>query len=126
MLATLLALAVSAPPPPPPQPGKPGEGINGLIFQFNGKKVNDVEANTKVKEFKPVFEKELKELAAKLPGKPEVKLTHWYTIINGGAVHWSGGDKDTGAKLMEALKKLPYVKSVEFDQPVAPPGLPKT
>ena len=101
--------------------------VKGVIIQFNGKKVDGVEASTKEKKFKPVFEKELAKLAAKLPGKPDVKVTHWYTVINGGAVHWTKGPADTGAKVMAALKKLPYVKSVEPDAEVGigPPGVGK-
>jgi hypothetical protein len=68
--------------------------------------------------------KELAKLAARLPGKPDGKVTHWYTVINGGAVHWTKGLADTGARLMAAPKKLPYVKSVEPDAEVGvgPPG----
>lgn len=118
MLATLLALAVSAP--------APADQIDSIIVQFTGAKVNGVEANTKNKEFKPVFEKDLKELAEKLPGKPAVKLSDWFTIINGGAIKWTGGDKDTATKFKAALEKLPYVKMVELNIPTPPPGLPKT
>ena len=120
MLATFTALLLAAPPAPPP----PADAT-GVIVQFTGAKVGDVEANTKNKEFKPVFEKDLKAVAEKLPGKPELKVSHWYTIINGGAVKWSGGDKETAAKLKAALEKLPYVKMVEYDLPVAPPGVGK-
>jgi hypothetical protein len=87
----------------------------GVILQFNGKKVKGVAANTKEAKFKPIFEKELAKLAAQLPGKPDLKITHWYTLINGGAIHWTKGPADTGKKLMKALKKLPYVKTVEAD-----------
>ena len=73
-------------------------------------------------EFKPVFEKDLKALVEKLPGKPDVKLTDWFTIINGGAIKWTGGDKDTATKLKAALEKLSYVKTVELDIPTPPPG----
>jgi hypothetical protein len=93
---------------------------NTLIIQFNGKAVEGVEANTKNKEFRPVFEKELAKLAEKLPGKPELKITHWYTIINGGAVGWKKGTDETLKKTKEALEKLPYIKSVEYDQLVKP------
>src|SRR5262245_20457099 len=93
---------------------------NSLIIQFNGKAVEGVEANTKNKEFRPVFEKELTKLAEKIPGKPELKVTHWYTIINGGAIGWKKGTDETLKKTKEALEKLPYIKSVEYDQLVKP------
>jgi hypothetical protein len=90
--------------------------VPGLILQFNGKSVGEVEAKTKNKAFRPVFEKELAKLAAKLDGKPDLKISHWYTIINGCAIRWTKGDDRTAAQTKAALEKLPYVKSVEFDQ----------
>jgi hypothetical protein len=99
--------------------------VNGVTIQFNGKAVGGVESSTKNKDFKPVFEKELAALAEKLPGKPTLKLTHWYTVINGGAIHWEKGEETTGQKLKEALEKLPYIKSVEFDKAVGIPRVPK-
>jgi hypothetical protein len=90
----------------------------GAILQFNGNKVRGVTANTKEAKFKPLFEKELAKLAAQLPGKPDLKLSHWYTVINGCSVRWTKGPADTGNKLMKELKKLPYVKTVEPDAKV--------
>lgn len=118
MFATLTALLLAANPAPTAD-----DVVNGIIVQFNGEKVGDVKADTKDKGFKPVFEKDLKALAEKLPGKPTVKLTDWFTIINGGAIKWTGGDKDTPAKLKAALEKLPYVKMVELDKPTPPPAI---
>jgi opacity protein-like surface antigen len=103
-------------------PAVAADDVTGIIVQFTGTKVNGVEASTKNKEFKPVFEKDLKAVAEKLPGKPDVKLTDWFTIINGGAIKWTGGDKGTAGKLKAALEKLPYVKMVELDIPTPPPG----
>ena len=117
MLATVTALLIAAPAPAPAE-----VEVNGIIVQFTGGKVGDVKADTKDKGFKPVFEKDLAAIAEKLPGKPAVKLTDWFTIINGGAIKWTGGDKDTAAKLKAALEKLPYVKTVELDKPTPPPA----
>jgi hypothetical protein len=103
-------------------PATAADDATGIIVQFTGAKVNGVEASTKNKDFKPVFEKDLRAVAEKLPGKPAVKLTDWFTIINGGAVKWTGGGKDTAEKLKAALEKLPYVKTVELDRPTPPPG----
>jgi hypothetical protein len=97
---------------------------NSLILQFNGKAVEGVEAQTKNTEFRPIFEKELAKLAEKLPGKPAIKISHWYTVINGCAVRWEKGTDETAKKAKEALEKLPYVKSVEYDRKVGI-GLPK-
>jgi hypothetical protein len=94
----------------------------GIIVQFNGKKVGDATADTKDKAFKPIFEKDLADIATKLPGKPTLVLKDWYTIINGGSIKWDKAEKETPKKLKEALEKLPYVKVVEFDTPVPPPG----
>src|SRR5215468_3297644 len=87
----------------------------GVIIQFNGKKAGAVEASTKNKAFKPVFEKDLAAIAAKLPGKPKLTVNAWFTIINGGSVRWAKAEKGMPQKLKEALEKLPYVKMVEFD-----------
>ena len=94
----------------------------GMILQFNGKPVEGVEANTKVKEFKAVFEKELAKIADSL--KTELKVSHWYTVINGGAVRCTKGDEKTFRAVKSALEKLPYVKLVEYDR-MAKIGLPK-
>lgn len=119
MFAVLTTILLAANPAPAEKE------VNGIIIQFNGEKVGDVKADTKDKGFKPVFEKDLKAIAEKLPGKPTATLSHWYTIINGGAIKWTGGDKETADKLKAAIEKLPYVKMVEFDQPVAPPVVPQ-
>ena len=92
------------------------DDVNGVIVQFNGAKVMGVEANTGNKDFRPFFEKELANLSGDLPGKPELKITQWYTIINGAAVKVTKGPADTAKKLMDALKKQLYVKTVELDQ----------
>ncbi len=94
----------------------------GVIVQFNGKKAGDAKADTKDKAFKPVFEKDLKAIAARLPGKPDLKLTGWFTIINGGAISWGKVEKGVAEKLKSELEKLPYVKMVELDIPTPPPG----
>jgi hypothetical protein len=94
----------------------------GVIVQFNGKKVGGVEASTKDKGFKPVFEKDLKAIAAKLPGKPDLTVNGWFTIINGGSVRWGKAEKGVPGRLKAELEKLPYVKVVEFDTPVPPPS----
>lgn len=98
--------------------GEKQPAITGLIIQFNGKQADGVEANTKVAAFKPAFEKELIKLAEKIPGKPEIKISHWYTVINGCAIRWTKGNDETLAKTKAALEKLPYVKTVEEDRPV--------
>src|SRR5436309_2322362 len=95
---------------------KPGKDIAGVIIMFNGKQVDDVVASTKVKEWRPVFEKELGVLSTKLPGKPTLKVTYWYTIINGCAVHWVGGEEGTAKNVKATLEKLPYILSVQFDE----------
>ena len=95
----------------------------GVIIQFNGKQVGGVKADTKEKDFKAVFEKDVKEIAAKLPGKPKLTVHAWFTIINGGAVKWDKAEKGMPEKLKAALEKLPYVKTVEFDVPIPPPGI---
>jgi hypothetical protein len=94
----------------------------GVIIQFNGKEVGGVKADSKEKEFKPVFEKELKAIAEKLPGKPKLTATDFFTIINAAAVKWDKADKGMPEKLKAELEKLPYVKMVEFDVPTPPPG----
>jgi hypothetical protein len=99
-----------------------GPEAAGVIVQFNGKKVGGATASTKNKEFKAVFEKDLQEIARKLPGKPELKVSSWYTIINGGAISWGKVEKGTAEKLKAALEMLPYVKMVELDLPTPPPG----
>jgi hypothetical protein len=110
-LAAVLILASAAPAAEPV----------GVIVQFNGKKVGDVEASTKDKGFKAVFEKDLKDIAARLPGKPELALKDWFTIINGASVRWGKVEKGVPEKLKAELEKLPYVQSVELDVPVPPP-----
>ena len=90
-----------------------------VIVQFNGKEVDGVPADSKNKDFRKVFEKDLKAAAEKLPGKPEVKLTDMFTIINGAAIKVS--DKAAAEKLKAALEKLPYVKMVEVPTPTPPP-----
>jgi hypothetical protein len=96
----------------------------GVILQFNGKKVQGTESSTKVKGFKGVFEKELAKLAKDVKGKPELKITHWYTVINGCAVSWGKADDATARAVIAKLKKLPYVKTVELDEVIGikPPG----
>jgi hypothetical protein len=89
--------------------------VNGVIIQFNGARVMGVEADTNNKDFKAVFEKELAKLSDDLPGKPELKITYWYTVINGAAIHVAKGEAFAVEKLMAALKNLPYVKNVEPD-----------
>jgi hypothetical protein len=96
----------------------------GIIVQFNGKQAGAAKADTRDKEFKPVFEKDLKDIAARLPGKPELTVSSWFTIINGGAVKWAKAEKEMPEKLKAELEKLPYVKMVEYDLPVAPPVRP--
>ena len=86
---------------------------------FNGAPVGGVAADTKNKDFRPVFEKELVRLGAELPGKPQLKITHWYTIINGAAVEAVNAPADAARPLMDLLKKQPYVKTVELDQKVS-------
>lgn len=96
--------------------------LNSVIIQFNGSDVAGVAADTKNKSFKPVFEKELARLSGELAGKPTLEIKHWYTLINGAAVHISQGPDDTVQKLMVALKKLSYVKTVEQDAAVSVNG----
>jgi hypothetical protein len=93
-----------------------------VIVQFNGEKVGKVAADSKEKEFKAVFEKELKAIADKLPGKVKLEVSSMFTIINAGAVKWTGGDAETEGKLKAALEKLPFVKMVELSRPTPPPG----
>lgn len=93
-----------------------------VIVQFNGEKVGKVPADSKEKGFKEVFEKELKAIADNLPGKVKLEVTTMFTIINGGAVKWTGGDGETEGKLKTALEKLPFVKMVELSRPTPPPG----
>lgn len=93
----------------------------GVILQFNGKAVGGVEAITKNKEFRPVFEKELAKLAADVKGKPALKLTAWFTIINGCAVGWGTAPDATARELVARFRRLPYVKTVELDAVVGVP-----
>src|SRR5262245_14166526 len=77
--------------------GKDDKPTNSVIVMFNGKAVEGVDATTKNKDFKPVFEKALAGITDKLDGKPELKLTHWYTVINGCAIRCTKGDEKTFA-----------------------------
>ena len=94
--------------------------VNAVIVQFNGAKVGGVDANTKNKDFRPVFEKELARLSAELPGKPELKITSWWSdVLNGAAVEVTRGPTDTAEKLMAAFKTQPYVDTVALDHEVS-------
>ena len=61
MLAMLTTLLLAFTP-------APADEINAIIVQFTGGKVGNVEANTKDKAFRPVFEKDLKALVGDLLG----------------------------------------------------------
>ena len=95
----------------------------GVIVQFNGKQAGGAKADTKDKDFKAVFEKDVRDIAAMLPGKPKLTVHAWFTIINGGAVKWDKAEKGMPEKLKAQLEKLPYVKMVEFDVPTPPPSI---
>jgi hypothetical protein len=90
-----------------------------VLVQFNGVEQDGVPANTQNEAFKAVFEKELAAISDALPGKPTLKIRHWWSIINGGAVEVTAGPPESAARLIEALKKKPYVKSAELDQAVS-------
>ncbi len=49
----------------------------GIIVQFNGKKVGDATADTKDKAFKPIFEKDVKEIAATKDVTPAQLALAW-------------------------------------------------
>lgn len=104
------------------QAAPPDTVPNSLILQFNGKKVDgDLTAETKNAAFRPFFEKELTKLTETIPGKPKIKIAHWYeSVLNGCAISWEGGNQDTLDKTKAALEKLPYIKSVEHDGVVRP------
>lgn len=89
--------------------------VSRLIIMFNGAAIDGVEANTKNKNFRPVFEKELAKLGDKLPGKPKLKIKYWYGIINGAALQIIGGTAETAGRFKALLEKQPYAKSVEPD-----------
>src|SRR5262245_12020637 len=91
----LAAVCAAAAPADDKKADKKPLNAKGVILQFNGKKVQGTEADTKVKEFKAVFEKELAKLAKDVKGKPELKISHWYSVINGCAVTWGKANDDT-------------------------------
>lgn len=101
---------------PPLSLNEPAEAaVSRLIVMFNGAAIDGVEANTKNKNFRPVFEKELAKLGDKLPGKPKLKIKYWYGIINGAALQIIGGTAETAEKFKALVEKQPYAKSVEPD-----------
>ncbi len=60
---------------------------HGVIVTFGGQKLNEIEAKTTNAQFRPEFEKRLAELVAQLPGKPKVRIEHWYdSVLNGCAI----------------------------------------